>query len=71
MKLYDVPGHDRPLMLSEEHAELIGATPHEVVSAVPSRNANKPAWVAFAVAQGTDPAVADAMTRADLIEQFG
>lgn len=71
MKLYDVAGHDRPLLLSEEHAELIGATEHELVTETPSRNANKPAWVAYAVAQGNDPAVAEAMTRAELIEQFG
>lgn len=28
MKLYDVEGYDRPLLLSEEHAEQIGATEH-------------------------------------------
>jgi hypothetical protein len=71
MNLYDVAGYDQPLLLSEEHAELIGATEHDLVTGTPSLNANKPAWVAFAVAQGTEPAVAEAMTRADLIEQFG
>lgn len=28
-KLYDVEGVDHPLRLSAEHAEAIGATPHE------------------------------------------
>lgn len=71
MKLYDVAGHDWPLLLSEEHAELLGATEHEPVTEMPSRSASKAAWVAFAVAQGNDPVVAEAMTRADLIEQLG
>lgn len=71
MKLYDVPGVDRPLMLSEEHADLIGATEHELAAQMPPRNANKPAWVDYAVSQGADPAVADATSRADLIAQYG
>lgn len=71
MKLYDVPGYDRPLMLSEEHAALLGGTEHELSTEMPPRNANKPAWVDFAITQGADPAVAEAMTRADLIEQLG
>ncbi|MFD7157957.1 hypothetical protein ACFV9C_25370 [Kribbella sp. NPDC059898] len=70
MKLYDVDGSDRPLMLTAEHAELIGATEHEPVS-MPAATARKSEWVAFAVASGADPAVADATSKAELIEQYG
>lgn len=70
MRLYDVDGYDQPLMLSEEHAELIGATEHEPVS-LPAETAPKRSWVDYAVAQGADPAVADATTKADLIAQYG
>jgi hypothetical protein len=72
MKLYDVEGNDQPLMLSEEHAELIGATEHDLADeAMPARTASKAAWVAWAVGYGADPAVADASTKADLIAQYG
>lgn len=35
-KLYDVEGHDRPLRLSPEHAEAIGATPHVAAGEAPA-----------------------------------
>lgn len=71
MKLYDVDGHDLPLRLSEEHAELIGATEHVVDATKPTRNANKAAWADYALAQGADPASVDQMTRTQLVEQYG
>lgn len=72
MKLYDVEGYDQPLMLSEEHAALIGATEHDpVTELMPARTASKAAWVGWAISSGADPAVADASTKADLIAQYG
>jgi len=71
MKLYDVPGYDRPLMLSEEHAELIGGTEHELVETMPAKSATKAEWASYAVTRGADPAVAEATSRADLIAQYG
>lgn len=71
MKLYDVDGHDQPLMLSEEHAELLGATEHVVSDTVPGKNASKAAWVDYAVSQGADPVVAENSTKAELVEQYG
>lgn len=37
----------------------------------PAVNASKSEWVGWAVAQGSDPDDAAAMTKADLIEKFG
>lgn len=37
----------------------------------PAASAPKAAWVGWAVANGADPAEAEAMTRADLIEAYG
>lgn len=70
MKLYDVDGYDAPRMLSEEHAELIGATEHVAV-ARPTRNASKGDWTDYAIAQGADPIALDAMTRTQIVEQYG
>jgi len=71
MKLYRVDGYDRPLRLSEAHAELLGATESTDVILMPARNAAKAVWVDYAVSQGADPVVAEATTKADLIEQYG
>lgn len=70
MKLYDVKGHDSPLMLSEEHAELIGATEHIAVS-VPARSALKSEWIDFAVSKGGDPLDLDGLTKSEIVEQYG
>lgn len=37
----------------------------------PAANATKSEWVGWAVAKGADPAEAEAMTKADLIEAHG
>jgi len=37
----------------------------------PSASAKKAEWVAFAVAQGVDEADAEALTKAELVEQYG
>ena len=71
MKLYDVNGYDKPLMLSDEHAERIGASEHQIETRMPARNALKQQWVDYAVGQGVDPVVADSMTRTELVEQYG
>lgn len=71
MRYYDVAGHDRPLFLSEEHAELLGAKEHRLPSARPALNASKGEWVDYAVAQGANMEAAEAATRASLIEAYG
>lgn len=71
-KHYEVPGHDRPLRLSEEHAKALGAK--EVSAPDESRPAPrepKAAWVEYATAQGMPEEVADGHTKAELVEQFG
>ena len=70
MKLYDVDGYDEPRLLSEEHAELIGATEHAELD-VPTRAARKSEWVDFAVTQGGDPIELDALTKSEIVEQYG
>ena len=37
----------------------------------PSASARKSDWVAFAVSQGADEADAEALTKAELVEQYG
>lgn len=37
----------------------------------PSKTANKPDWVGWAVVKGATPEEADGMTKADLIEKYG
>ncbi len=70
-KLYEVPGYEEPLRLSEEHAEALGGTEVEVSSSAPSPSANKSEWVAYAVGQGMDKPTAENMTKAALVEQYG
>jgi hypothetical protein len=71
MKLYDVEGHSRPLRLSEQHAEALGATEHVAPTQAPTKRASRAAWVEYATAQGADPTALDAMTRAEIIERYG
>lgn len=71
MKLYDVPGHTRPLLLSDEHAELIGGTEHQPIPPRPGKTASKAAWVDYAIGHGADAATAEAATRAELIATYG
>lgn len=71
MRLYDVPGYARPLLLSEEHAELLGATEHATVAKLPARNASVGEWRDYALGQGLAPDAAEGMTRAQLIETYG
>lgn len=70
MNLYDVPGYDTPLLLSEEHAELIGATPHRSAPR-PKANGSAAEWRDYAVSQGADPVALEGMTRAQIIEAYG
>lgn len=71
MKLYDVEGHEHPLRLSEEHAEIIGAIEHVVESTKPSARASKADWQSYALSQGADPESVDGMTRGELMEHWG
>lgn len=71
MNLYDVDGYNRPLLLSPEHADLLDADAHKGHTATPGRNAAKSAWIGHAVDLGVDPAVAEAMTKAQLIDAYG
>ena len=70
MNLYDVEGYDTPLMLSEEHAELIGATPHQA-KGQPAGNASTAEWRAYAESLGVEPMAVEGMTRAQIIETYG
>ena len=71
-RLYDVPGYDRPLRLSAEHAEALGGTEvSEPDENRPARNASKAAWVAYGVDQGMTQEGAESQTRAQLIEALG
>lgn len=71
-KLYDVPGYDRPLRLSPEHAAALLAegVPEPDVNR-PAPRAPKPEWVDYAADQGMDPGEAEAHTKAYLVERFG
>lgn len=59
-KLYNVEGVDRPLRLSDEHAERIGAKLYEPPTEKaddqaddrPKANATKDEWVAWATSKG-------------------
>lgn len=70
MKLYEVPGHDRPLLLSEDHAKLLEATPVREVP-LPARNASADTWRDYAVTQGYDRGVVADLSRSELVETFG
>jgi hypothetical protein len=67
MNLYDVKGYDRPLLLSEEHAEVIGATRHQTTRR-PKNNASLTEWQEHATGLGVQPDVLEGMTRAQVIE---
>lgn len=74
MKFYDVDGYDRPLLLSPEHAELIGATERaqaEDPDAAPARNASADEWRDWALRSGAIPETVAGLSRAELIEQYG
>lgn len=71
MRLFDVDGHDKPLLLSDEHAEILSAKPHRVVRDKPVRSANKQTWADYALAQGADPSLVETQTRAELIDSWG
>lgn len=71
MRYYDVQGYDRPLFLSEEHAELIGAKEHATVTSLPTKNASVQEWRDYALTQGADAGAVEAQTRAQLIETYG
>lgn len=66
MNLYDVEGYDRPLLLSPEHAEAIGATLHQAAPR-PKANASLADWSDYAVGRGVDPVLLEGLSRADVI----
>lgn len=70
MKLYNVKGYDAPRLLSEEHAELIGATEVEATDR-PAKSASRAEWADYAVSRGTAPELLEGQTRAQLIETYG
>lgn len=43
----------------------------EAENKAPAKSATKAEWVAYAVAQGMDPAEAEAKSKNDLVDQFG
>lgn len=71
MNLYDVDGYDRPLLLSEEHAEVLGARLHATPAETPHSRASKAEWADYALGTGADPEYVGTLTRAQLLEQFG
>jgi hypothetical protein len=68
---FEIDGN-RPDLVAYYRGE--GATvtgvPGETVEG-PAKSAPKADWVAFAVAQGADEADAEALTKAELVEQYG
>lgn len=70
-KLYEVPGYDEPLELSEEHAEALGGTEIGSTGERPARSASKAEWTQYAIRQGMDPSSANAATKADLVATYG
>lgn len=70
MKLYDVPGYDRPLLLSEDHGASLQAstTPDP---GLPARNASADLWRDYAATQGADREWVGSWTRAELIAAYG
>jgi hypothetical protein len=70
MKLYDVPGVERPLLLDETRAEQLGYSEH-VDATTPKRNASKQEWVDYAVQQGADPESAASSTKSELVAEYG
>lgn len=68
MRFYRIPGRDRPVFLSDTHAELIDATPAEEDH--PARNATTGVWRAWAALQGMDPDEAGKRSRTDLIATY-
>lgn len=71
MRYYHVDGYDHPLLLSEAHADLLGATEVGTSTKPPARSASKAEWIDYAITQGADPLLADTATRAELIELYG
>lgn len=71
MKLYDVPGVDRPLMLDEDFAAQQGYSEHKPEPDVPKSSASKAEWVAYAIGSGADADYVATLTKAELVEQYG
>jgi hypothetical protein len=70
MKLYDVEGYDHPLELTEELAAQVGGVEHGAAT-MPRATASKADWVDWAVTQGEDRGVAEALTKAELVAGYG
>jgi hypothetical protein len=71
MKLYDVPGVDRPLLLDEDFADELGYSEHVDDSSAPSARSSKAEWVEYAISQGADPEDASSMTKTELVDTYG
>lgn len=70
----DADGIVRPRNEQEQAvADVVGLelVTNPAEDAMPSRNASKKEWAAYAVSQGMEPDEADAATRAELIERYG
>lgn len=52
-------------------ADEVTPEPDSDVTGPPKKSASKADWVEFAVAQGADREAAEAMTKDDLVDQFG
>jgi len=70
MQLYDVPGYSTPKLLSPEHAEALGATPHRDTEP-PKRNASRGEWAEYALELDADPSWVEQATRQDLLDAYG
>jgi hypothetical protein len=70
MKWYDVEGYDRPLLLSPEHAEQLGAKEYAPTER-PDVRASKQTWVDFAIGGGADPNYVAGLTKQQLVDEYG
>jgi hypothetical protein len=76
-RIRPVPGSPDALRLAAEADDpsspwTVEAVPGSAsLDARPAQAAAKDAWVSWAIACGADPADADAMTKADLITEYG
>lgn len=65
------PVEPAPPAVEPDPADEVTPEPVSDATEKPVKSAGKPAWVDFAVAQGLDREAAEAMTKDDLVAQFG
>jgi len=57
--------------VNEDGSPFVEAEPEAAPASAPPSSAPKAAWVAWAVSQGADQATAEAMTKLNLIGEYG